>query len=333
METILTGVKPTGIVHIGNYFGAIKPAIDLMNSSNAKFYFFVADYHAMTTIQSAELMKEYTYQIASTWLACGLDPSKVCFYRQSDVSEIFEFSTILTNFAPKGLLNRAHAYKAHVEENTKKGLDSDEGVNMGLFGYPVLMAADILLFNATKVPVGLDQKQHVEITRDIAKSFNSKMGKTLIVPTELINKEVATIVGLDGRKMSKSYNNTIKLFASESELLSSIKKIVTDSRLPGEPKDINNTIYTIYKLFATAEECKSFEKDLLDGIGWGDAKIKLFELANKKLQPMRKKYEYYINNPMEVDRILEEGALKARPTAKETLHRVKCAIGINKTKL
>ena len=327
-EIILTGIKPTGTAHIGNYFGAIKPAIEFANQSDAKCFFFIADYHALNAIKTKEELKKYTYEIAASWLACGLDPKKVVFYRQSDIPEVFELCSVLTNITPKGLMNRAHAYKAIVEENVKKGAEVDNNVNMGLYNYPILMAADILLFDTTKVPVGLDQKQHIEITRDIAMYFNKKYGEKLVIPEPLISEEVATIIGLDGRKMSKSYNNTIELFATDEQLKKIVSKIITDSTEPDEPKSIDNTIYHLYKLFADAKEVKEFEKELKQGISWADAKKKLYEKMTIVLTPLREKYDYYINNPDIVGEILSNGKEEASKIAKETIFRVKEAIGV-----
>ncbi len=327
-DIILTGIKPTGVPHIGNYFGAIKPAIELINNPNNICYYFIADYHALTTVGTREELKKHTYEVAATWLACGLDPNKVVFYKQSDIPETFELETILTNVTPKGLMNRAHAYKAKVEQNEANGNDVDDGVNMGLYCYPILMAADILLFNATKVPVGLDQKQHIEIARDISTYFNNKFKKTLTMPDGLITENVATILGLDGRKMSKSYNNTIELFCNENTLKKTINRIVTDSSLPNEPKGTDNTIYSLYKLFASSEQAKAFKQKLAGGIGWGEAKNDLFMLINSVLKPMREKYNYYIANLNLIDKILDEGAKKARTISKETIKRVREAIGV-----
>lgn len=328
-DIILTGIKPTGKPHIGNYFGAIKPAIEMINNENSHCYYFIADYHALTTVNSAKELCEHTYEIASTWLACGLDPNKVVFYKQSDIPEIFELTTILTNVTPKGLMNRAHAYKAMVEENRLNKMDDDNNVNMGLFNYPILMTSDIVMFNANKIPVGLDQKQHIEIARDIASYFNKKFGKSLIVTNPLISEEVAVVLGTDGRKMSKSYNNTIPMFCSEKELKEKISKIVTDSKGIDEPKGTDNSVYTLYKLFATKKELLSFEQKLNSGISWGTAKNDLFELVNKTLKPIREKYDYYMQNKHLVDIILKEGATKARVVAGETLKRVRIAIGVN----
>lgn len=329
-KRILTGIKPTGYAHIGNYFGAIKPAIELSKNSDYDCYYFIADYHALTTLNNKEEMKEYFYNIACTWLACGLDPKKVVFYRQSDIKEDFELNWILCNVTPKGLMNRAHAYKAIVERNEEQGIDRDDGVNMGLYNYPILMAADILLFDTDLVPVGLDQKQHIEIARDIAHNFNGKYGKCLKEPCDYIDKSNHTLVGLDGRKMSKSYNNTIRLFTDEATLKKSIFRVVTDSRLPGEPKDADCTVNKLFKLFATKEEADKFEQDLLNGLGWGDAKKQLFEVANRFISPMREKFDYYMEHKEEVDEILKEGALKAEKVAKEVLARVRKAIGTDR---
>ena len=329
-KRILTGIKPTGYAHIGNYFGAIKPAIELSHNSDYDCYYFIADYHALTTLENREEMQEYFYNIACTWLACGLDPEKVVFYRQSDIKEDFELNWILCNVTPKGLMNRAHAYKAIVERNEEQGIDRDDGVNMGLYNYPILMAADIILFDTDLVPVGLDQKQHIEIARDIVHNFNVKYGKCLKEPKEYIDENNNTLVGLDGRKMSKSYNNTIRLFSDEETLRKSIFRVVTDSRLPGEPKDADCTVNKLFKLFASEEEAKKFEQDLLNGLGWGDAKKQLFEVANRYISPMREKFNYFMSHKEEVDEILKQGAVKAQKVASEVLARVRKAIGTDK---
>ena len=329
-KRILTGIKPTGYAHIGNYFGAIKPAIELSHNPDYDCYYFIADYHALTTLENREEMQEYFYNIACTWLACGLDPKKVVFYRQSDIKEDFELNWILCNVTPKGLMNRAHAYKAIVERNEEQGIDRDDGVNMGLYNYPILMAADIILFDIDLVPVGLDQKQHIEIARDIAHNFNVKYGKCLKEPKEYIDENNNTLVGLDGRKMSKSYNNTIRLFSDEETLRKSIFRVVTDSRLPGEPKDADCTVNKLFKLFASEDEAKKFEQDLLNGLGWGDAKKQLFEVANRYISPMREKFNYFMSHKEEVDEILKQGAVKAQKVASEVLARVRKAIGTDK---
>ncbi|MFW6026606.1 MAG: tryptophan--tRNA ligase [Candidatus Woesearchaeota archaeon] len=328
-ENILTGIKPTGIAHLGNYFGAIKPAIELTkHKNNDKFYYFIADYHALTTIKDAEKLKQHSREIAAVWLACGLNPKQVVFYKQSKVPEIFELQTILSNVTPKGLMNRAHAYKAQVDKNIENKKDEDSDINMGLYNYPILMASDILLFNTKKVPVGADNRQHIEMARDIAKAFNKNFKKSLVVPRELIKDDVAIVKGLDGRKMSKSYNNVIELFASEKELHNKIKKIKTDSTPPKQPKDPNCTLMDIYKLFANEQQINTLKNELQKGISWAKAKDIVFNDLNEYLKPMREKYNYYINNPEKIDKILERGSKKARKIAKQTLDRVKQNIGV-----
>ena len=326
-ERILTGIKPTGIPHLGNYFGAIKPAIEMSKSDEFDCLYFIADYHALNTIKNRELFKEYTYAVAATWLACGLDPDKVVFYKQSDLPEIFELNWILSNVTAKGLMNRAHAYKASVDANLKDGEDPDHNINMGLFNYPILMAADILIMNSTRVPVGQDQKQHVEIARDIANSFNNTFGKCFVLPEEHIMKEVGTLVGFDGRKMSKSYNNTIEIFCEENALKKHIHKIITDSKMPGEEKDINCNLFKIYSLFANAEQIENMKAQFKAGIGWGEAKKQTFELINSYLAPIREKYNYYMNNKNLIDEILTAGAEKARRIASSVISKARKLIG------
>lgn len=327
-QTILTGVKPTGAPQIGNYFAVIKPAIELAKSGEYDCFYFIADYHALNFITSAQELKQHTLEVASTWLACGVDPNKVYFYRQSDIPETFELTSILSNLTPKGLLNRAHAYKAKVDQNRQNNLDDDNDVNMGLFNYPLLMTADIALFNANKVPVGQDQKQHIEIARDIIKAFNKRYGKALVMPSELVNENAQSVPGLDGRKMSKSYSNVIPLFCSEEELKKLVSKIKTDSAGLNEPKGTDNLVFTYYSLFATPQQTEEFKQKLASGISWAEAKNMLFELMNSYLFEMREKYNYYINNPQEVENILKQGAQKARIIAKQTIERVRKAIGV-----
>ena len=310
IQNILTGIKCTGTPHIGNYLGAIKPAIERADKDANSFY-FMANYHALNQITDAKELQQSVKEIACTWLACGLDPKKTVFYRQSDIPEIFELATILSNFTAKGLLDRAHAYKAAVQD----GRD----VNMGLYNYPVLMAADIILFDTNFVPVGADQKQHIEIAADIVKAFNAIYGKVLVVPEPLIKKEVATIPGLDGRKMSKSYGNTISLFANEDELLKCIKRITTDSSAPTDPKPTDHLIFQLYRHFANCE--------LENRIGWGEAKQKLFEVMNAALKPMRERYEQLMKTA-ELENIFEDGTKRAREVARTTLDRVRKAIGV-----
>lgn len=328
MKRVLTGIKPTGYAHLGNYFGAIKPAIELSKDENYECFYFIADYHALTTLKTKDEMKEYFYNIACTWLACGLDPNRVIFYRQSDIKEVFEINWILCNVTPKGLMNRAHAYKAIVENNEQNNLDRDANVNMGLYNYPILMASDILSFGADLVPVGLDQKQHIEIARDIAMAFNKKYQEVFNIPDCYIQENNNTLVGLDGRKMSKSYNNTIQLFTDEKELKKKINKIVTDSKLPGEPKDVNCTINKLYKLFVDENRAKDFEQKLKDGLSWGEAKNMLFEVANNYIKPMREKFFYYMEHKNLVDEILKQGAIKAQKQAIVYLQKIRKAIGV-----
>ena len=320
-KNILTGVKPTGTIHIGNYLGAIAPAIKSANESKDASFLFIADAHALTTVKNAKELATTIRQVACTWLACGLDTKKTVFYRQSDVPEIFELSTIIGNVTPKGLLNRAHAYKTVVQNAVDKGQDPDKDVNVGLFTYPVLQAADIMSMDSALVPVGQDQKQHIEIAADIAKAFNAVYGNILVVPRELIKPDVGTIAGLDGRKMSKSYGNVIPLFCSEAELLKVIKRIETDSSLPTDPKPKEHLIYVLYKQFTA--------KDLEPCIGWGDAKQRLFEVVNKVVAPMRERYNYLMENYGEVEKILADGAKQARVVASATLGRARKAVGLS----
>ena len=327
MKTILTGIKPTGSAHIGNYFGAIRPAIEMSNNPDCNGLFFIADYHALNTIKDKNELTENIYKIAATWLACGLNKDNILFYRQSDIPETFELNWILNNFTPKGLLNRAHAYKSVVEQNLNDNKDTDFGINMGLYNYPVLMAADILLMDTNLIPVGQDQKQHCEITKEICRYFNHTYKQDILVmPNEHITKGVEIIPGLDGRKMSKSYNNTIPLFCSEKELEKLVKRIVTDSSLPNEPKSTDCCLFKYYTLFANEQEVSDMKNKFETGIGWGEVKKELFRVMNNFLTPLREKYEYYINNPQEIDKILDEGSKKARIIAQNTLSRVRQVI-------
>ena len=327
-QVVLTGIKPTGTPHIGNYFGAIKQAIEMSKNDEYDNFYFIADYHALNSLKTKDDMQKYTRELACTWLACGLDPAKVMFYRQSQINEATELCWILMNVTPKGLMDRAHAYKACVQANEEMGKDADDGVNMGLYNYPILMAADILLFNTKFVPVGADQKQHVEMARDIAKYFNKKYGYTLVVPQERIQEKTATLVGLDGRKMSKSYGNQIPLFCDEAVLKKLISSIKTDSSLPTEPKSTDCTLFEYIKLFGTEEKVAEMEKRFAEGISWADAKKELFEIVNSYLKPMRDKYDYYMAHFDEVEELLKKGEERAKVIAKETIERVKKAIGV-----
>ncbi|MDD4110304.1 MAG: tryptophan--tRNA ligase [Clostridia bacterium] len=324
---ILTGIKPTGKLHFGNYFGAIKPGIELVDKLGGQAFFFIADYHALNTIKDKNLFKEYTYDAAATWLACGLDQKDVIFYRQSDVPEIFELNWILSNITPKGLMNRAHAYKSSVDENIKNNDEPDSGINMGLYNYPILMAADILTMQTKFVPVGEDQKQHVEIARELARIFNNSFEECLTLPEVVIKEGVGTIPGLDGRKMSKSYNNTIVLFADENTLKKQISRIITDSSEPDAPKSTDCFLFKIFELFANKNQIEDMKKRFAKGISWGEVKKEVFEVANTYLKPMREKYNYYLTHREKVDQILQQGAEKAQKIAKQTLNKVRKSIG------
>lgn len=326
MKRVLTGVKPTGIPHLGNYFGAIKPAIEMSNSKDYdECIYFIADSHALTAVRDPKKFKEDVYNVAATWLALGLDPDRCIFFKQSDVPETFELSWMLSCMAPKGDLNRAHSYKDKVAKNKDEGRDPDYGVNLGLFSYPVLMSADILLYDTNFVPVGKDQIQHIEIARSIAQRVNEYFGEgSLVEPKEVISEEGSYIPGLDGRKMSKSYNNSIELWGTEKKLKKTINKIATDSSAPEDPKDPSKcVIMDLYKLFATQDQVLSLEKRYKEGIGWGHAKLELFNVANEALKGPREKFDYYTKNTDELDRILEKGAVKARERACVVLSRLK----------
>ena len=323
MSIILTGIKPTGTPHLGNYLGAIKPAIELANQIEGTFFFFIADYHALTYIKDPKVFSEYVYEVAATWLACGLDPEKVILYKQSDISEIFELNWILACNTPKGDLNRAHAYKASVAENegTK---DLDHGINTGLFTYPVLMAADILLFQSNIVPVGKDQIQHVEIARSIAQRINQKYGEIFTLPQEQVKKDVQTIIGLDGQKMSKSYSNTIPLFCAEKKLKKLTNKIKTDSTPENDPKDPDGALVVDYfKQFSSAAELEIFKDELKKGLSWGLAKAKLFEVINREIKDKRDKYNELINDHDKIDSILKDGACKAKIHANKNIKEIR----------
>ena len=326
----LTGIKPTGELHIGNYFGAIKPALELAKEYDARY--FIADYHGLNTMKDPAELQSTIKHVAAGWLASGLDPDKVIFYRQSAVPEVFELATILMSFTSKGLMNRAHAYKAAVQDNNEKGSDPDSGINMGLFTYPVLMAADIILFDSDVVPVGKDQVQHIEMAQDIAQSVNANYNKPVLkVPAAAVQETVAVVPGLDGRKMSKSYGNTIPLFVSEKTLRKTIMRIVTNSQAVEEPKDPESSqIFLLYKLFAnTDEQAALAARYRAGGMGWGEAKEELFRAVNRELTPIREKFEAIMADIPALDKILEQGAEKARPIASATVKRLRKAAGID----
>jgi len=328
-KTILTGVKPTGATHIGNYVGAIRPAVELSKKAERSLL-FIADYHALISVQKAEELKQQTYDVAATWLAAGIDPEKVIFYRQSDIPEVFELAWILSCVTAKGLMNRAHAYKARVAENAKEaGKDPDYGVSMGLYNYPILMCADIVMFDADQVPVGEDQVQHLEIARDITQRFNHIFKtEALKLPKALVQKDCPVIPGLDGRKMSASYGNTIPLFLEPKKLRKLINKITTDSSAPEEPKDPDKSpIFLIYKQFATTEEIQTLKDKYQSGIAWGEAKQSLFEVIDRELTEPREKYNALLADTAKLDKLLENGAKKAREVSSAVMKRVRAAIG------
>lgn len=330
---VLTGVTPSGTLHLGNYVGAIRPAIEKSKAAGTESFYFLSDYHALIKTADPDRVERSRIQVAATWLACGLDPKHVHFYRQSDLPETAELNWILNCVTSKGLMNRAHAYKAKVEANELAGEDPDNNVTMGLYCYPILMAADILIFKANLVPVGKDQIQHIEMCRDIATRFNLMYGngkEILPLPEALIDEDTAILPGLDGRKMSKSYDNVIPLFeGGEKALREAIMKIVTDSKLPGEPKDPDSTSLTpLYDAFATHEEREAFRKALREGMGWGEAKELVFNRINSVIAPMREKYEAYMREPEKVEAILQEGIERIRPMARALVDEVRQAVGL-----
>lgn len=375
-QTIVTGIKPTGTPHLGNYLGMIKPTIELCErNANGDNYVFIANYHALDGVQDAKTMQELTYLVAATMLGCGLDPGKTCFFRESDVPEIAELSTLLMYVCPKGLMNRSHAYKAQTQVytegnersansfinkygasykiettlspyNTVKRLsaldeagavvdsveleDADTDVRMGLYTYSILMAADVLAFDGTHVPVGRDQTQHIEIMRDLAGYFNNAFGPTLQVPEGSIQEDVATVPGLDGRKMSKSYGNVVPIFAPEKEILASVKRVVTDSKRPEEPKDPEtNTVYQIFRTIADKAAVAEMARRFIAGeIGYGEAKQMLADRIVAEFSPKFERFQYYNNNRHEVDAIFVRNASIARAHAAATVARVRKAMGV-----
>ncbi|MGJ7512086.1 tryptophan--tRNA ligase [Variovorax sp. GT1P44] len=325
----LTGITTSGTPHLGNYVGSVRHSVRFSRRADVQSFYFLADYHALIKVDEPARIQRSTLEIAATWLACGLDPERVTFYRQSDIPEIPELTWFLTCVTGKGLLNRAHAYKASVDKNVAKGEDADADVSAGLFMYPVLMGADILMFNAHKVPVGRDQVQHIEMARDMAQHFNHLYGEHFTLPEAEIDDAVATLPGLDGRKMSKSYDNTIPLFTPRAQLQKLIAGIVTDSRAPGEPKDTEGSaLFQIYQAFADSEETETLRKAFDDGIGWGDAKQILFERIDREVAPMRKHYEALMNDPAEIEKVLRAGADKAREISRPFMAELRQAVGL-----
>ena len=314
MTRVLTGITTSGTPHLGNYVGAVRPAIAASHASDAESFYFLADFHSLIKSQDPARTQRSTLEIAATWLAAGLDPDKVWFYRQSDIPETTELTWFLTCVAGKGILNRAHAYKAAVDQNRAEQQDDDAGINAGLFMYPVLMAADILIFKANRVPVGRDQIQHIEMARDFGQRFNHVYGhEYFVLPEASIDENVATLPGLDGRKMSKSYGNTIPLFVPREELKKLVFSLLTDSRAPGEPKQVEGSaLFQLYQAFASAEETAQMRQAVADGIGWGDAKQQLFERIDAEVAPMRERYEALMARPAEIEAILRAGAEKLR---------------------
>ena len=324
MARILTGIQSTGRPHLGNILGAINPAIALANKAENDSFLFIADLHSLTQIKNAEELKNNTFQVAATWLACGLDPNKTTFYRQSDVTECTKLAWYLNCFFPYQRLKLAHSFKDKS--------DRLEDVNSGLFAYPMLMASDILLYDADFVPVGKDQLQHLEMTRDVASRINHKHGEIFVLPEPILQQDAQLILGTDGEKMSKSRNNTIDVFDAENAIKKLINKnIVTDNTPLEEPKDPDSaTVYQLYKLLATDEESKTMaEKLKAGGYGWGHAKKELLEKIVSSFSEERAKFEHYQNNPKEVEEVLMEGALKAKKVAKATLERVRNSLGYN----
>jgi tryptophanyl-tRNA synthetase len=334
-QRVLTGITPSGTPHLGNYVGAIRPAIAASRAPGAESFYFLADYHSLIKVQDPARVQRSTLEIAAAWLACGLDPERVWFYRQSDIPEITELTWLLTCVAGKGLLNRAHAYKAANDRNREAGEDEDAGITAGLYMYPVLMAADILLFNAHQVPVGRDQVQHIEMARDIAQRFNHLYGEPagkqyFVLPEAAVEEQVATLPGLDGRKMSKSYDNVIPLFSPPPQLRRVIMSIVTDSRAPGEPKSVEGSaLFDIYQAFATAEETETMRRAYAEGIAWGDAKQKLFERIDAEIAPQRERYDALVAHPQRIEEQLRDGARRVRERhATPFLRELREAIGL-----
>jgi len=325
----LTGITTTGTPHLGNYVGAIRPAVQASRRAGTENFYFLADYHALIKCDEPARIQRSTLEIAACWLAAGLDPERVFFYRQSDIPEITELTWLLTCVTGKGVLNRAHAYKAQVDKNSAAGVDADAEVTMGLFMYPVLMAADILMFKSHRIPVGRDQIQHIEMARDMAQSFNHLYGEHLVLPEAEVDESVALLPGLDGRKMSKSYDNVIGLFAPREQVRRQIFSIVTDSRAPGEPKEVEGSaLFQIYQAFASAQETEKLRKAYADGISWADAKQLLFEHIDQEIAPMRERYEHLVNHPQELEAILQAGAAKARTRATPLLRELRQAVGL-----
>ena len=332
-KRVLTGITTSGTPHLGNYVGAIRPAVDASLSGSFDSFFFLADYHALIKCQDPDRVHQSTLEIAAAWLALGLDPDRVTFYRQSDIPEIPQLTWFLTCMTAKGLMNRAHAYKGAVQANEESGENIDSAVTMGLFSYPILMAADILMFNAHIIPVGRDQIQHVEMARDIAQRFNHHYGDHFVLPSAQVDEDASVLQGLDGRKMSKSYGNTIPLFLSEKQLKKHINKIKTNLLEPGEPKDASDsTVFQIWQAFASPDQTATMREAFAEGIAWGEAKKQLFELINGQLEEPREKYLELIANPSRVESVLQQGAEKARQHSQNLMSVLRNSVGIRPLK-
>ena len=332
-QRVLTGITTTGTLHLGNYVGAIRPAIAASREAGVESFYFMADYHALIKCDEPGRIERSRLEIAATWLAAGLDTSRVTFYRQSDIPEIPELTWLLTCVTSKGQMNRAHAYKASVDANLAAGEDADAGITMGLYSYPILMAADILMFNAHRVPVGKDQVQHIEMARDVAQRFNHLFGagkEFFVLPEAQTDEQMELLPGLDGRKMSKSYDNVIPLFEGGGKgLKEAIARIVTDSRLPGEPKDPESShLVTIYDAFATPVQREAFRAELRAGLAWGEAKAQLVALIEAQIGPMRARYAELMAHPERIEAILQQGAAKARAVAAPLLAELRQAVGL-----
>jgi tryptophanyl-tRNA synthetase len=328
-QRFLTGITTTGTPHLGNFVGSIRPAVAASRLPGVQSFYFLADYHALIKCGDPQRIQRSTLEIAASWLAAGLDPERAVFYRQSDIPEITELTWLLTCVTGKGVLNRAHAYKASVDKNNAAGNDPDTDVTAGLFMYPVLMGADILLFKSHKVPVGRDQIQHIEMARDMAQRFNHLYGEHLVLPEAVVEESVALLPGLDGRKMSKSYDNTIPLFTPREPLRKLIGGILTDSRTPGEAKDTEGSaLFQIYQAFASEDETAALRQAYADGIAWGDAKQTLFERIDREVAPMREQYEALMANPARIEELLQAGAAKARQAATPFMAELRRAVGL-----
>ena len=328
-QRFLTGITTTGTPHLGNFVGSIRPSVAASRLPGVQSFYFLADYHALIKCDEPARIQRSTLEIAASWLAAGLDPERVMFYRQSDIPEIPELTWLLTCVTGKGVLNRAHAYKASVDKNEAAGHDPDADVTAGLFMYPVLMGADILMFKAHKVPVGRDQIQHIEMARDMAQRFNHLYGEHFVLPEAVVEESVALLPGLDGRKMSKSYDNTIPLFTPREQLRKLIAGIVTDSRAPGEPKEAEGSaLFQIYQAFASAPETAALRQAYADGIAWGDAKQTLFERIDREVAPLREHYHELISNPQKIEVLLQAGGEKARAVSAPFMGKLRRAVGL-----